>query len=196
MTTESENNPEELTLGAKIEAILFVAPSTVSINQIATVLEITPRAVEKEIESLEAQLLTRGIRVQKFKSGVQLTSAPEAAQIVEDFLGLDATTRLSSAALEALAIVAYQQPITRPQVDAIRGVNSDSVLKNLLNKGLIEEAGRAEAVGRPILYAITPEFLQHFGLNAIDQLPPIDIEPLENQEGDGDEPEQLALLKT
>jgi len=76
--------------------------------------------------------------------------------------------------LEALAIIAYKQPVTRPQIDSIRGVNSDGVLKNLLNKGLIQEIGRAEAPGRPILYSSTSEFLQYFGLNSIDELPPLE----------------------
>jgi segregation and condensation protein B len=78
---------------------------------------------------------------------------------------------LSHAAVEALAIVAYRQPVTRPQVDAIRGVNSDGVMRSLLNKGLLQEVGRADGPGRPILYATTPEFLQHFGLNSLEDLP-------------------------
>ena len=92
-------------------------------------------------------------------------------------MGLEVTSRLSRAAVEALAIIAYSQPATRPQVDAIRGVNSDGVMRSLLNKGLLQEVGRAEGPGRPILYATTPEFLQHFGLNSLKELPPLpDIE--------------------
>jgi len=86
------------------------------------------------------------------------------------------TTRLSQAALEVLAIVAYLQPITRPSIDSIRGVNSDGALRTLLSKGLIEEQGRMDTPGRPILYGTTPEFLQHFGLSIIDHLPPLDDE--------------------
>jgi segregation and condensation protein B len=78
--------------------------------------------------------------------------------------------------LEALSIVAYQQPVTRPQVDSIRGVNSDGVMKSLLHKGLIQDVGRAPGPGRPILYASTPEFLQHFGLSSLDELPPMEVE--------------------
>ena len=107
-----------------------------------------------------------------------MTSAPEAVEAIETFLGLEATSRLSSAALEALAIIAYQQSVTRPQVDAIRGVNSDSVIKNLLHKGLIQEVGRAEGPGRPILYSTTPEFLGHFGLTSLGELPPLNLEGL------------------
>jgi segregation and condensation protein B len=104
---------------------------------------------------------------------VQITTAPEATFWIERFLGLDAASRLSRAALETLAIIAYQEPVTRPQVDAVRGVNSDGVLKSLLSKGLIQEVGRAEAPGRPILYSITDTFLQHFGLSGKNELPPL-----------------------
>jgi segregation and condensation protein B len=120
---------------------------------------------------------------------VQLTTAPEIANQVEAFLGLEATAHLSRAALEALAIIAYQQPVTRPQIDSIRGVNSDGVMKSLLAKGLLQEVGRAEGPGRPILYGTTPEFLQHFGLGSLGELPPL-ILP-EPEEGNKD----VALLK-
>jgi segregation and condensation protein B len=92
---------------------------------------------------------------------------------VEKFLGLEAISHLSRAALETLAIIAYQQPCTRPQVDAIRGVNSDAMMKSLLSKGLILETGRTDGPGRPILYSTSPEFLQHFGLSSIAELPPL-----------------------
>jgi segregation and condensation protein B len=99
------------------------------------------------------------------------------ASLVERFLGLEANNRLSRAALESLAIIAYQQPVTRPQLDDIRGVNSDGVIKSLLSKGLIQDMGRAESPGRPILYGITSEFLQHFGLTTIRELPPLNLQP-------------------
>ena len=95
---------------------------------------------------------------------------------MERLLGLESFQRLTPAALEALSIVAYQQPITRPQIDAIRGVNSDSVIKGLLSKGLLEELGRSDGVGHPILYGTTPEFLQHFGLSSLKELPPLIME--------------------
>ena len=106
---------------------------------------------------------------------MQLTTASETAGLIERFLGLEATTHLSRVALETLAIIAYQQPVTRPQVDSIRGVNSDSMLKSLLSKGLIFESGRTDGPGRPILYSTTPEFLQHFGINSIADLPPLNL---------------------
>jgi len=92
---------------------------------------------------------------------------------VEHLLNLEVNLRLSQASLEALSIVAYAQPVTRPQIEAIRGVNSDSVLRTLMSAGLIEEVGRAESVGRPILYGTTFEFLQQFGLKEVDDLPPL-----------------------
>jgi len=105
-----------------------------------------------------------------------MTTAPELSEVVERFLGLEITSYLSRAALETLSIVVYQQPVTRPQVDSIRGVNSDGVIKSLLHKGLIQDIGRAEGPGRPILYASTAEFLQHFGLSSLDELPPLEVE--------------------
>ena len=168
----------EISLNAQIEALLFVAPSAVSISQLATALGVTNRAVENSLEELEQSYQKRGLRLQRHSGRIQMTSAPEAAEAIETFLGLEATSRLSSAALEALAIIAYQQPVTRPQVDAIRGVNSDGVMKNLLHKGLIQEVGRAEGPGRPIMYSTTPEFLGYFGLTSLEELPPLNLEEL------------------
>jgi len=113
--------------------------------------------------------------------------------LIEEFLGLEEISRLSQASLETVAIIAYKQPTTRPEIDSIRGVNSDSVLKSLLSKGLIEELGRSEAPGRPILYGVTTEFLQHFGLTSLDQLPVIDFDQLVISEPETDE--QKRILK-
>ena len=104
---------------------------------------------------------------------------------VERLLGLEASSHLSRAALETLAIVMYKQPITRPQIDSIRGVNSDGVIKSLLQKGLVQEIGRAEAPGRPILYSTTTEFLQYFGLNSLADLPPLNLDPEVNRQTSG-----------
>jgi len=185
--TQENASSTNIPLEARLEALLFTSPAAATVSQLATALETTPREVEKALESLEARYMAGGLRVQKFRGKIQLTTAPETAEDVERFLGLEANTRLSRAALEALAVVAYQQPVTRPQVDAIRGVNSDSVLRTLLHHGLIEEAGRAEAPGRPILYGLTPEFLQHFGLNSLEDLPPLDGEPGEKDQQETDQ---------
>jgi segregation and condensation protein B len=173
-----DNGPLE----AKLESLLFVAPGAVNLKQLAEALEVAPREVEKALTTLEASYEARGIRVQRNKGEIRLTSAPQTASLVERFLDLEATTRLSAAALECLAIVAYQQPITRPQIDAVRGVNSDSSMRLLLAHSLVEESGRTEGPGRPILYSTTAEFLRHFGLNRLEDLPALNIETLKQEE--------------
>jgi segregation and condensation protein B len=178
----------DLSLSAKIEAMLFVSAEPVAIQQLSQALDVTASVVERGLKELEESLQTRGLRLQRNAGRVQLTTAAEIAGLVEKFLGLEAVTHLSRAALETLAIIAYQQPVTRPQVDSIRGVNSDAMLKSLLSKGLIQESGRAEGPGRPILYSTTPEFLQHFGLNSIMELPPLAV-TVES------EPQATELLK-
>jgi segregation and condensation protein B len=172
-TTSAAAADTELSLAAKIEAMLFVSAEAAPIGQIAAALNVSASVVERGLKELDEALAARGLRLQRNAGRVQLTTAPELASLVERFLGLEATTHLSRAALETLAIIAYQQPCTRPQVDAIRGVNSDGMMKSLLSKGLIQEAGRAEGPGRPILYSTTADFLQHFGLNSIAELPPL-----------------------
>jgi segregation and condensation protein B len=169
-----ELNPgTELPLAVQLEALLFVAAEPVTTAQLVAALDVSASVVERALNELEAALSGRGLRLQRHAGRVQLTTAPQLAELIERFLGLEATTHLSRAALETLAIIAYQQPVTRPQIDAIRGVNSDSMMKSLLSKGLILESGRADGPGRPILYSTTPEFLQHFGLNSILEMPPL-----------------------
>ena len=161
-------------LKASIEALLFIAPDTVTSAQLASVLEISVSEVERGLELLAVDYQDRGLRIQRHAGRIQITTSPEMTDKVERFLGLEITSHLSRAALESLAIVAYQQPVTRPQVDSIRGVNSDYVMKSLLHKGLIQDVGRAEGPGRPILYSTTPDFLQQFGISSLDELPPFD----------------------
>ena len=168
-----------LSLTARVESLLFVADGPVPTGRLAEVLEATPGQVRRALADLEANCASRGLRLQRAGNRVQLVTAPEAAPHIERFLGLERRTRLSRAALETLAIVAYRQPITRPGIEVIRGVGSDSVLRTLLSTGLIEEVGRAPTVGRPILYGTTFEFLQHFGLRGLDELPPLDALPVE-----------------
>ena len=172
------NDKQDLSLSALVEAILFVSPEPISAAQISTLLELTPREVKNALEELESHYEGRGIRLQYHKKKIQITSAPEAAPILESMLELETTSTLSQAALETLSIVAYQQPITRPMIDSIRGVNSDGVLRTLLNKGLIDDVGRADGPGRPILYSTTTEFLKHFGLSSYEELPPLDFEEI------------------
>ncbi len=166
-------------LAPLIEALLFVADEPTSVERLAQVLMTDEATVEGALALLQEQTASRGLRLQRKGQRVQWVTAPEAAGVIERFLGLDLSSRLSPAALETLAIVAYRQPATRADVDAVRGVNSDSVLRSLVTKGLIEEVGRLEQAGRPILYGVTFEFLQHFGLTALTDLPPLEATPAE-----------------
>jgi segregation and condensation protein B len=168
----------ELGLAAKVEGLLFVSSGAVQLSHLANVLQVHVREIEAALHSLAESYRGRGIRLQRHDSRAQLTSAPELSQQVERFLGLEATTHLTQAALEVLAIVAYQQPVTRPHIDAVRGVNSESVLGTLLRHSLIDESGRSDGPGRPILYVTTPEFLRHFGLNSLGELPPLILPPV------------------
>lgn len=173
MSTMTNITP--LSRKAQIEALLFVASEPVPPSQLAQAMEISLEDVEEELNRLqEIYEAESGLQLQRFNGRVQLTTTARAGELVEKFLGLEATARLSRAALETLAIVAYRQPVTRPAIDAIRGVNSDGVMKSLLNKGMIQEVGRTETPGRPILYGITADFLQHFGLSSLQDLPPYD----------------------
>jgi segregation and condensation protein B len=168
----------ELELPSQIEALLFVADEPVSVQQLAQALDVSPSEVESALQALDARCEGRGLRLQSRDHLVQLVTAPEAADHVRRFLGLDATTKLSPAALETLALVAYRQPVTRAEIESVRGVNCDSVLRTLLSRGLIAALGRLDQVGRPIVYGITFEFLQHFGLSDLSELPPLEqVEP-------------------
>jgi len=175
--SDNSHSHLQLEITACLEALLFVASSAVTASQLATALEITTREAEAGLAELEARYLNSssgfGLRLERHHGRYQLTTHPQAAPYIERFLGLEAAARLSRAALETLAIIAYQEPVTRPFIESIRGVNSDGVMKSLLSKGLIQEIGRAETPGRPILYTTTSDFLQHFGLSSLAELPPL-----------------------
>lgn len=162
-----------LSLRSQIESLLFVANEPVLLDQLASVLEVTPEQLEEALKVLSYEYAYRGIRLQRQGQRIQMVTAPEAADPIRRFLGLELSGKLSPAALETLAIVAYRQPVTRAEVEAVRGVNSDSVLRTLINRGLVEEQGRLEQVGRPIVFGTTFDFLQQFGLSSLDQLPPL-----------------------
>ena len=172
------NNPDELQ--ALIESLLFVAEEPVTINHLRQALDVSPAKIKKALAALEETYRSRGIRIQHQDQRIQFVTAAEAAPYIERFLGLDLSRKLSPAALETLAIIAYRQPITRAQIEAVRGVDCQGVLRTLLAQELIAEVGRLEQVGRPILYGTTFEFLQYFGLEDLSQLPPIegDLESL------------------
>jgi segregation and condensation protein B len=168
--TESET----LAPDALLEALLFVAQEPVSEADLFSVTELSTEAGEDGLKTLETRLTNSGLCLQRMNGRVQLVTKPIAAPYIEEFLGLDVNITLSQAAMETLAIVAYAQPVTRPQVETIRGVGSGSVLRTLLSAGLIEKAGRADSVGRPILYRTTFEFLEQFGLERVADLPSLE----------------------
>ncbi len=174
--TPAESVPSDRvhTLSRRVEALLFVAPTPVKLADLARSLDVSAEEAEMALDALANRLEGSGLALQRLGDRLQLVTAPDLAEDVERFLGLEISGKLSSAALETLAIIAYRQPITRAEIEAIRGVNSDGVLRSLLNKGLIEEVGRKETVGRPILYGTSMAFLQHFGLRDISELPPLE----------------------
>ena len=175
--TQEISSTVDLSPVALLESVLFVASGPVALSRLAKTLETTTAVVRSLLHTLTQHYEMRGLQLQwSSDSAVQLTTAPAASAVIERFLGLESTTRLSQASLEVLSIVAYMQPITRPNVDQIRGVNSDGALRTLLSKGLVEEVGRMETPGRPILYGTTPEFLQHFGLVGLEAMPRLDEE--------------------
>ncbi len=166
--------PPPIPLKTLVESLLFVAEGPVAIAALARALEVDVEKIDEVLAELKGDYAERGIRVQRLREKVQLVSAPDAAPAIEKFLGIDGTGHLSPAALETLAIIAYRQPITRPAIESVRGVNCDAVIHSLLSRELIQEVGRQETAGRPILYSTTFDFLQHFGLRDVEDLPPLE----------------------
>lgn len=170
----AHRDENSLSLQAQVESLLFVATEPLLLERMAGVLEVEIEVVEQALLLLSHEYAGRGMRIQRKGKRVQMVTAPEASDTVRRLLGLELTGKLSPAALETLAMVAYRQPITRAEIEAIRGVSSDSVLRTLINRGLIEEIGRLDQAGRPIIYGTTFEFLQQFGMTSLDQLPPLE----------------------
>lgn len=171
MTIETGSTPPRTEV--ILESLLFVADLPVPVKNLAEAIGCEMTEVEKALENLSQEFEERGLRLQRNKGQVQLVTAPECAPFIERFLGLSQSGKLSPAALEALSIIAYRQPVTRPDIEAIRGVGSDGVLRTLMAKGLIEEVGRLDTVGHPVLYGTTFDFLQYFGLSSLEELPPL-----------------------
>lgn len=163
-------------MASAVEALLFVSPEPLGMADLRRVLAIRQPTLDRALDYLGRTLAegNRGIRLQRHDGVVRLVSAPEMALYVDKMRGQQASQRLSDAALETLALIAYRQPVTRPQIEAIRGVDCSGVTNTLLQRGLVMEVGRLDTVGHPILYGTTLAFLQHFGLESPDQLPPID----------------------
>lgn len=164
----------ETELPALIEALLLVASGPVAIGDLAEVSGARVNEIEDAVEQLIA-IDDRGWVVQRHHDQVQLATAPRFAGHIRRFLGLEREARLSNAALETVAIIAYRQPVTRSTIEAVRGVDSTGVIATLLSRGLIETGGRADTPGQPYQYVTTPAFLQHFGLSSLDDLPPLGV---------------------
>ena len=171
-------NGVQLSLSALLESLLFVADEPIEPSQVAKAFDIERQVVEEGLARLDRLYREngRGLRLLERDETFHLVTLPEAAPAIEIFLSLDLTTKLSGPALEALAVIAYRQPVTRAQVEAVRGVDCAGVLRSLLQRGLVEEVGRLDTVGRPILYGVTDLFMHHFGLTGMAELPPLETQ--------------------
>ena len=163
-------------LKGALEAMLFVTDEPVGTIALADMLEVEPSSVEEALVDLRAQLEeeNRGIQLREVAGGWRLFTHPAYHELIEKYVVSWDTRRLSQAAIETLAVVAYAQPVTRAAVASIRGVNSDSSINSLVEKGLVREAGTADTPGNPTLYATTRAFLEKFGLRSTEDLPPLD----------------------
>lgn len=173
-----------------IEAILFVAGEPVNVTELQRALEVTEAETLQAIDALDSDYSfhRRGICLKRFGEHIQLSTRAEYAPYVERLLQPIQRQSLSQSAMETLAVVAYRQPVTKLEIEAVRGVKCDYSVQSLVNKGLIQEVGRKEALGRPILYGTTDQFLSHFGLSSLEELP----KPPEQQQQDEEESEPLV----
>ncbi|MBP2649801.1 MAG: chromosome segregation and condensation protein, ScpB [Firmicutes bacterium] len=174
-------------LKGHIEALLFAYGDPISADKLAEMLEIDRENVILLVEELKRDMASnqRGLKVAEVAGGYQLCTKPECTATIDKLINVQ-EFRLSMAAMETLSIIAFKQPITRMEIENIRGVKVDSVVNTLLERGLIKEVGRKEAIGRPILFGTTSEFLKCFGLKTLEELPKlaeiINIEEIDNEE--------------
>lgn len=164
-----------VTAAAALEAILFVAEAPVSSRRLSEALGIDPAALEREIEALSARLESsdRGLRLERVAGGWRLYTRPELSGFVDDFVSRGSVNRLSPASQEVLAVITYRQPVSRNQVNEIRGVDSSSSLRTLERMGLVEVTGRLPVPGHPALYGTTELLLEKLGLDSLEELPPL-----------------------
>ena len=156
-----------------LEAILFVAGEPVAVADLAQALEVSEMEIMHAVEELQRECERRGVTIHRYGDHLRMETRPEYAPYVERLLQPVQRQTLSQTAMETLAVIAYRQPVTKGEVEQVRGVKCDYSVQSLLHKGLIREAGRKEALGRPILYATTDRFLEHFGISDIRELPPL-----------------------
>jgi segregation and condensation protein B len=168
-------------LQCNIEAILFVAAEALSIKTLAKLTGAEEADVTVALQRIDEEFAERGLVLREVAGGYRFASSPVARAAVEAYL-LPPKTNLSPAALESLAIVAYNEPVTKAQIEEIRGVSADSVIATLLDRRFIVESGRRESPGRPLLYKTTSDFLEAFGLNSLDDLPAVDLDALQSRD--------------
>lgn len=163
-------------LKAIVEGLLFASGDDgITVKQLARILEVHSDTVEQMLEELayEYEHTERGMMIIKSHEAFHLTTKPEHSDYLKKLLETPQSSKMSQAALETLAIIAYRQPITRTEIDEIRGVKSERPVQTLLSRSLIEEVGRREGIGRPILFGTSKEFLTYFGLTSLEELPPL-----------------------
>lgn len=173
-----------MNLKSVLESLLFAWGEPLNINEISRILNVPVHSVTTVLDDMSkeyAEDLNRGLIIQKFGNSYQITTKKENFEFIQNLLQTTINKSLSTAAMETLSIIAYKQPVTRVEIELIRGVKCSNVVKGLLDKGLIKEVGKLDKPGRPTLYATTDEFLRHFGLNSIDELPALNIEPEEEK---------------
>ena len=181
-TDQAAPRPENLPM--VLESLLLVAEEPPTVQMLARVTGVSADAVEQALDQIAADE-SRGIRLRRHGATIALVSAPEAAPWVEALLGLETPNRLSKAALETLAVIAYHQPVTRSSIERVRGVGAGASLRTLRSRDLVQPVGRLETPGQPLLWGVTARFLDHFGLGALAELPPL---------GDLPAPAEQAIL--
>lgn len=167
-----------------IEAVLFALGEGIEIKELANIVDLDTKELKSIIDEMtdELERENRGLILVEYNNKIQLATKPEYANYIKRILKPDSKQNLSQAAIETLAIIAYKQPITKVEIDEIRGVRSDRAISTLLERGLIRESGRLETIGRPILYCTTDEFLKYFGFKNLNELPELIELNLENEE--------------
>ena len=159
-----------------IESLLFVSKRPLSVEDIDEISRLGQDTILRAVDELSSSYESRGIQLIKIANGYLMATRPKYSGYIEKFLKSPVSVSLSQQSMETLSIIAYKQPIARAEIERIRGVLCDGVIKTLLDKKLIKEAGRSDTVGRPILYATTIEFLKHFGMHDLGELPPLEEE--------------------
>lgn len=173
-----------MNLKSVLESLLFAWGEPLNINEISRILNLPAHKVAAVLNEMAEQFSKdkeRGLIIQRFGNSYQITTKKENFEFIQGLLQTTVNKSLSTAAMETLSIIAYKQPVTRVEIELIRGVKCSNVIKGLLDKELIKETGKLDKPGRPVLYATTDEFLRHFGLNSIEELPALNIEPEEEK---------------